>query len=37
MAELQIAIPRDEIAAFCRRNRVRRLTLFGFDISRTWL
>jgi predicted nucleotidyltransferase len=26
---IQIAIPRDEIAAFCRRNRVRRLSLFG--------
>lgn len=29
MAELQIAIPRDEIASFCRRNRIRRLALFG--------
>ncbi len=24
-----IAVPRDEIAAFCRRHRIRRLSLFG--------
>jgi predicted nucleotidyltransferase len=26
---IQITIPRDEIVAFCRRNRIRRLSLFG--------
>jgi predicted nucleotidyltransferase len=29
MAELQVTIPRDEIADFCRRNQVRRLDIFG--------
>lgn len=28
-AELPIPIPREQIAAFCRRNRIRRLGLFG--------
>jgi hypothetical protein len=27
--ELPIAIPRGEIAAFCRRNHIKRLSLFG--------
>ncbi len=26
---LQIKIPREEIARFCRRNKIRRLALFG--------
>lgn len=25
----KIEVPRDEIAAFCRRNRIRKLALFG--------
>ena len=25
----RIALPKDEIAAFCRRNRIRRLSVFG--------
>lgn len=25
----QIEMPKDEIAAFCRRNRIRRLSVFG--------
>ena len=29
MMVVQISIPYDEIAAFCRRNRIRRLALFG--------
>lgn len=29
MAELQMAVPKDEIADFCRRNQIRRLALFG--------
>jgi predicted nucleotidyltransferase len=29
MAELQIPIPADEIAAFCRRNQIRSLAVFG--------
>jgi len=29
MAELQVTIPRDKIADFCRRNQVRRLDIFG--------
>lgn len=27
--DLKIAAPRDELADFCRRNRIRRLALFG--------
>ncbi len=26
---VQIAVPKDKIADFCRRNRIRRLALFG--------
>ena len=29
VAEPQITIPKDEIAAFCRRNQIRRLSIFG--------
>ena len=29
MAKARIDIPEDEIAEFCRRNRIRRLALFG--------
>jgi predicted nucleotidyltransferase len=29
MAKARIDIPRDTIAEFCRRNRIRRLALFG--------
>lgn len=29
MSQLRIAIPRQEIAAFCRRHHIRRLALFG--------
>lgn len=29
LATLPIDIPYDEVAAFCRRNRIRRLSLFG--------
>jgi len=29
MAKARIDIPKDEIAEFCRRNRIRRLALFG--------
>ena len=29
MAELQIEVPREELSAFCRRNRIRRLAFFG--------
>ncbi len=29
MAKAQIDIPKDKIADFCRRNHLRRLTLFG--------
>jgi uncharacterized protein len=29
MAKARIDIPKDEIAGFCRRNRIRRLALFG--------
>jgi predicted nucleotidyltransferase len=29
MAQPRIDIPRDRIAEFCRRNRIRRLSLFG--------
>lgn len=29
MGEIKISIPKDEISEFCRRNRVRRLSLFG--------
>lgn len=29
MAELQMRIPGDDITDFCRRNRIRRLDLFG--------
>lgn len=29
MSTLPIAIPSDALAAFCRRNRVRKLSLFG--------
>ncbi|MCX5643251.1 MAG: nucleotidyltransferase family protein [Phycisphaerae bacterium] len=29
MAKPQIDIPKDQIADFCRRNRIRRLALFG--------
>jgi uncharacterized protein len=29
MQETQIDIPAEEIAAFCRRNRIRKLHLFG--------
>ena len=29
VTEPQITIPRDEIAAFCRRNQIRRLSIFG--------
>ena len=29
MAEPQIAIPQDKIVAFCRRNQVRTISLFG--------
>lgn len=29
MAHLQIELPRDKIAAFCRKHRIRRLAVFG--------
>ena len=29
MSTLQIAIPKDKIADFCRRNHIRKLSLFG--------
>lgn len=29
MAESQIAIPQDQIVAFCRRNQIRSFSLFG--------
>ena len=29
MERVRIDIPKDRIAAFCRRNRIRRLALFG--------
>lgn len=29
MAEPRIPIPKEELAAFCRRNHIRRLALFG--------
>ena len=29
MVKARIDIPKDEIAEFCRRNRIRRLALFG--------
>ncbi len=29
MNQRPISIPRDEVAAFCRRNHIRRLALFG--------
>ncbi|MCG3178184.1 MAG: hypothetical protein BIFFINMI_00509 [Phycisphaerae bacterium] len=29
MGQPRIDIPKEEIAAFCRRNRIRRLALFG--------
>jgi len=29
MAKVQIDIPKEEIADFCRRNHIRRLALFG--------
>ena len=29
MGEAKISIPKERIAEFCRRNRVRRLSLFG--------
>jgi predicted nucleotidyltransferase len=29
MGEARISIPKERIAEFCRRNRVRRLSLFG--------
>ena len=29
MGQPRIAIPKDRIAEFCRRNRIRRLALFG--------
>ncbi|MCZ7546281.1 MAG: nucleotidyltransferase family protein [Anaerolineae bacterium] len=29
LANLNIALPRDEIAAFCRRHHIRKLALFG--------
>lgn len=29
MTTANIEVPREEIAAFCRRNRIRRLALFG--------
>ena len=29
MGESKISIPKDRIAEFCKRNRVRRLSLFG--------
>jgi len=29
MAVLQMRMPRDEIAGFCRRNQIRRLSIFG--------
>ena len=29
MTEPQIMIPKDEVAAFCRRNQIRSLALFG--------
>jgi uncharacterized protein len=29
MAQSRIDIPKDQIAAFCRRNHIRRLALFG--------
>lgn len=29
MNQRPIGIPRDEVAAFCRRNHIRRLALFG--------
>lgn len=29
MAKIQIEIPKEEIAAFCKRNHIRKLSLFG--------
>jgi uncharacterized protein len=29
LAELNITVPREELAEFCRRNRIRRLAFFG--------
>ena len=29
MGSPKVAIPKDELADFCRRNRIRRLSLFG--------
>ncbi len=29
VANLNIALPKDEIAAFCRRHHIRKLALFG--------
>ena len=29
MAALQMRMPKDEIADFCRRNQIRRLSIFG--------
>lgn len=29
MADIKIDIPRDKVAEFCRRHRIRRLSLFG--------
>jgi hypothetical protein len=34
MSRPQITIPRDEIASFCRQNRIRRLALFGSVLRR---
>lgn len=29
MAQIRIAVPRDRLSAFCRRHRIRRLSIFG--------
>jgi predicted nucleotidyltransferase len=29
MAELPLSVPRDELADFCRRHQIRRLSIFG--------
>ena len=34
MGESKISIPKDRIAEFCKRNRVRRLSLFGSVIRK---
>lgn len=33
MSELQVDMPKDKIAEFCRRHRIRKLALFGSVLS----